>query len=230
MSVYVMDRFQSTNAILGSCIRVHLLYATSTDLLSNDVMSCTCIAISSKRAARKDKALRVNKQKLKKAETRCKKLEAQRVRDRQNIYRRNRRIDTLLVENKGFKKELKELRSSQALGIKRQRKGKGPRAHLTMDPKALTMQAIDATGMATERWQRLCSVIGGNLFSGEQGVDLKGCSDTTVRRLLETDDMICLLHEAEELQQQGLIKNLQFMCDISPLLGREYNQPHPSCM
>ena len=123
---------------------------------------------------------------------------------------------------KGFKKELKELRSNQVVGIKRQRKGKGPRAHLTTDAKALTLQAIDATGMATERWQRLCGVFGENLFSGDQVVDLKGCSDRTVRRLLETDDMVSLLHEAEELQRQGVIKNLQFMCDISPLLGREY--------
>ena len=174
------------------------------------------------KAARQADELKVVKAQLKKTNERVNKLQGMYNKERQKNYRRLKRIGVIIEENKAFRKELMELRSSQMVGVRRQRIGKGPRAHLTTDAKALTLQAIDATGMAAERWKDLCGVLGNNLFSADQEVDLKGCSDRTVRRLLELDDMVCLLQEAEELGKQGEIRNLQLMCDISPLLGREY--------
>lgn len=78
-----------------------------------------------------------------------------------------------------------------------------PRAHLTTVAKELTLNAIDATNMSGERWQGLCKVLSNDLFEKGQEADLKACSDRTVRRLLEQHDMVCLLHDTEELQRQG---------------------------
>ena len=83
---------------------------------------------------------------------------------------------------------------------------------MTLASKGLTIDGLCAANMSGARWRELCAAFGRNLVEGED-VDLKGASDRTCRRT------VCLAHEIEELTEQAKTGNLQFMCDISPLLG-----------
>ena len=147
------------------------------------------------------------------------------------LYRSMKRIGRLLAKGKESKAEVKELRKSQRHGIQRQRKGKGRRAHLTLAAKSLTIDGLSSANMSGARWKNLCASFGRNLVLGED-VDLKGASDRTCRRLMSEHDMVCLAHEIEELTKQAKNGNLQFMCDISPLLGskQSHNHTHIPCL
>ena len=134
------------------------------------------------------------------------------------LWRHKRRINTLLQQNKDFKAEITNLRNQHGVGIQHQRKGKSPRSHMTLAAKALTLDALSAAGCSPQRWQGLCGAFGTHLVAGEH-LDLRPCSDRTARRLIDLDDMICLLFEGEMMQSAK--GRLQFMCDISPLLKRK---------
>ena len=142
------------------------------------------------------------------------------------LWRSMRRISRFLAEGKESKAEVKELRKSQQHGIQRQRKGNGRRSHMTLASKGLTIDGLCAANMSGARWRELCAAFGRNLVQGET-VDLKGPSDRTCRRILTQHDMVCLAHEIEELTEQAKIGSLQFMCDISPLLGSRCHKNVP---
>ena len=134
-------------------------------------------------------------------------------------YRHRKRIQNLLQKNKAFKAEINDLRKTQTPGgIALMRKGKKPRSHLTLACIAMTIDGIEQGNVAACRWQPLCKAIQQHVARPGETVDLQAPSDRQVRRLLEMDDYIQLAHEKEELAKQAPIQNLQFMCDISPML------------
>ena len=152
------------------------------------------------------------------AEKGKKKSEVRRVQN----YRHRKRLKDLIAENKAFKDEIKTLRKSQGQsGIAAMRKGNKPRSHLTLAAIAMTLEGIEQGNVAACRWQPLCNAIQQHVAKPGEKVDLRAPSDRQVRRLMEMDDYIQLAHEKEELEKQKAIGNLQFMCDISPMLKRE---------
>ena len=143
-----------------------------------------------------------------------------------NLAKRHQRacvkVRSLLESNRSFKTEVATLRRQQAgCGIAQQRKGKGPRAHLTDNAKVLTMASITAANMGACKWKALTVALSKHLGGGPD-LDLRGCHDRTARRLLALRDMIWLARETRAIQAAKSKKNLQFMCDISPLLGSKY--------
>ena len=145
-------------------------------------------------------------------------------------YRHRKRIQNLLNKNKAFKAEINDLRKTQTSGgIALMRKGKKPRSHLTLACIAMTIDGIEQGNVAACRWQPLCKAIQKHVAKPGETVDLQSPSDRQVRRLLEMDDYIQLAHEKEELAKQAPIQNLQFMCDISPMLKRKHADPKSQC-
>ena len=138
------------------------------------------------------------------------------------LWRQKKRVRTLLQQNKDFKQEIHRLRGQATVRIQHQRKSKSPRSHMTLAAKALTLDGLAAAGCSPVRWQGLCGAFGTHLVAGEH-LDLRPCADRTARRLIDLDDMICLMYEGEMLQ--GAKGQLQFMCDISPMLKRKCSTP-----
>jgi hypothetical protein len=101
------------------------------------------------------------------------------------------------------------------------RKGCKPKAHLTLACIATTVECIEAGNVPACRWQPLCQAIQANIARPGETIDFRSPSDTQVRRLLDLDDYIRLAHEKEELLMQAEKQNLQFSCDISPMMKRE---------
>lgn len=131
------------------------------------------------------------------------------------------RISKVIAENKASKAEVDALRESQQHGIQRQRKGRSKRSHMTLAAKAFTIDALCVGNMSCARWRDIVAAFGKHLVEGVE-VDLNGASEWTCRKLMMEHDMVCLAHEKEELKKQvEKHNNLQFMCDISPILGSE---------
>ena len=96
-------------------------------------------------------------------------------------------------------------------------------------PNTGTMESLVLIHMIVHRWRDVGRSLGKNLFDGQE-VDLKVCSDRTARRLLALQDMMLLAKEIAALQDAQLQKNLQFLCDISPLLGSKLTRAKTVCL
>lgn len=65
-----------------------------------------------------------------------------------------------MTNNGEFKKQLSALRRSQTgCGISAQRKGNGPRSHMTIAAKALTISCVHECNLAAGRWPLIVSMV-----------------------------------------------------------------------